>query len=138
MSVAQISVNCPILAAQSGCNKIALKSVFLKGLSEEKKDELSTWDEPDYHLQERQRDCRVVTTSPPRNKLQHNDPTPPVARSAAAEPMQLGQTWVATQKWSQLAQKVIKRVDLQKRQGNNYSSDQKMTQGVTRKWEIRT
>ena len=44
-SVAQFSVNFRILAADSGWDQAALKAVFLKGLSEEIKDELAVRDE---------------------------------------------------------------------------------------------
>lgn len=47
MSVAQFSIEFWILAAESEWNEVASKSAFIKGLSEEIKDQLATQDEPD-------------------------------------------------------------------------------------------
>lgn len=94
MSVAQSSIDFRILAAESGWNEAALKSAFLKGLSEEMKDQLSTRGEPDSleslislsiridnRLQERRRVCKVVVSSLPQNKLHHTDSIPPATIS---------------------------------------------------------
>ena len=46
-SASQYALEFRILAAESGWNDTALQGIFLKGLSEELKDELATRDEPD-------------------------------------------------------------------------------------------
>ncbi|CAJ1087325.1 hypothetical protein L3Q82_012289 [Xyrichtys novacula] len=119
-SVASFAVDFQILAGRCGWDEAALKALFVKGLSEELKDELATRDEPDSlqelfdlaikidgRLRERDRERAasaprqtppsghvVSTARPTLGQLTPPAPTPPATAPPAdsEEPMQLGKT----------------------------------------------
>lgn len=117
-SVAEFSIEFRILASESGWNELALKSAFLRGLSNEMRDQLATWDEPDSleslinlairidnRLWERRKE-RKFTASP---RCAPAQPVPnwtvstaPVPSTAPedGEPMQLGRTRLSSEERS--------------------------------------
>ncbi len=118
-SVAEFSIEFRILAAESGWDDLALKSAFLKGLSEEVQDQLATRDEPDSleslinlairidnRLRERRRARRGLPSLHPRRPVNQPVPAPGTAVPdtvvpEAEEPMHLGRTCLTPEQRSQ-------------------------------------
>lgn len=113
-SVADYSIEFRILAAETGWDEGALRSIFFRGLNEHLKDELSSRDDPDSldalisltirldnRIRERRRERQVLRPShsrlpsfaPRRPRLSTSPPAlEPNPSSEGPEPMQLGRT----------------------------------------------